>query len=283
MDQYAINKSFATTKELQNFCNSLASVDEADVMFFIEYPLLLEFVNGTNSFRLDLNSMKAEAQTVANRFPADNDFASKGTIVAMDDPIWPVDHAKRVGPDPSVSANVPDVGSHPKPVAKTATSQNTHEKTAVCQQQQQQQQKVYGNGSDKTDTMGLHDISNIPNDQTKRRRSRRHRSNRASYQEHCVFCLNNGKPSTVYQSHQCRNEDGDVTCPYLKDFVCPICAATGANAHTPKYCPRKPIITPEDCLEIEKHKRATFRTTGSGIISIINKLNAASISSRIRL
>ncbi|XP_055617547.1 nanos homolog 3-like [Toxorhynchites rutilus septentrionalis] len=65
---------------------------------------------------------------------------------------------------------------------------------------------------------------------------------------YCVFCYNNGERETKYLSHKCRDKKGNVTCSKLRRYVCPICKATGKQAHTKKYCPMKPIIKPEDLL-----------------------------------
>lgn len=79
------------------------------------------------------------------------------------------------------------------------------------------------------------------------------RERRSSEVEYCVFCYNNGTTAQNYKSHVCRNERGLVSCPILQTMICPYCNATGVHAHTPKYCPQKPIITPEDCEAIEQH------------------------------
>jgi len=56
----------------------------------------------------------------------------------------------------------------------------------------------------------------------------------------CVFCRNNGEDESVYSTHALKSPDGKVTCPILFAYECPICRATGENAHTLKYCPRNP-------------------------------------------
>lgn len=77
------------------------------------------------------------------------------------------------------------------------------------------------------------------------RSRRKHKEN-----DYCVFCYNNGEHQEVYMSHVCRDERGQVQCPRLRRYVCPYCFATDRNAHTKKYCPNKPIITPEDLLKM---------------------------------
>ncbi|KAA0200875.1 putative nanos RNA binding domain [Fasciolopsis buskii] len=56
--------------------------------------------------------------------------------------------------------------------------------------------------------------------------------------ELCVFCRNNNEPFNVYTSHRARDRFGRVTCPILRQFVCPVCGGTGDRAHTIRYCPK---------------------------------------------
>lgn len=74
--------------------------------------------------------------------------------------------------------------------------------------------------------------------------------------KHCVFCENNNEPDAVVKSHAVRDSLGRVLCPKLRTYICPICKASGDQAHTVKYCPQKPIITMEDAVNAESFRLA---------------------------
>ncbi|XP_034562404.1 nanos homolog 1-like [Notolabrus celidotus] len=59
-----------------------------------------------------------------------------------------------------------------------------------------------------------------------------------SSSDFCRFCKQNGESVRVYRSHKLKADDGKVSCPILRSYTCPICEATGDQAHTRRYCPR---------------------------------------------
>ena len=52
----------------------------------------------------------------------------------------------------------------------------------------------------------------------------------------CILCKNNGKCRDFYTNHMLKDSRGKVTCPVLRDIICPASGATRDNAHTLSHC-----------------------------------------------
>lgn len=82
--------------------------------------------------------------------------------------------------------------------------------------------EVYNNSTDTSSVSSLSDASS---------------SGTASDADFCRFCKQNGESPRVYRSHTLKSADLRVVCPILWNYTCPICGATGDDAHTRRYCP----------------------------------------------
>lgn len=81
--------------------------------------------------------------------------------------------------------------------------------------------------------------------------------------QYCRFCENNQESAQVYNSHSLRDGAGRLTCPRLRKYQCPICGASGDNAHTVRYCTKKPIFVIKGGeTEVKKVRPSTlFKTS----------------------
>lgn len=59
-------------------------------------------------------------------------------------------------------------------------------------------------------------------------------------EDYCRFCRNNKESPDYYKSHVLKDQNGNVTCPVLFNYVCTYCGATGKVAHTDSHCSRNP-------------------------------------------
>ena len=57
----------------------------------------------------------------------------------------------------------------------------------------------------------------------------------------CHFCKRNNESVSTYTSHVCKDKNGIVVCPVLRNLSCDICGSNGGDyAHTRRYCPMNP-------------------------------------------
>lgn len=194
------------------------------IMFLQSYPELTQFVVNETSYQFDMQSLIMDAKRLALKETVQDirkEFDTNGISSEVC--------------DENKECFVPTLKHHPSEDEQTDVGRS----------------KVEEQDNESAECDVLQDITNHAKENS-RRNLRRNKSKNISHPEHCVFCLNNGATREEYESHHCKDEWGNVTCPVLQKFVCSRCNATGTNAHTAKYCPQKPIITPEACVAIEK-------------------------------
>lgn len=194
---------------------------ECGIKFLEQYPEFTEFAMNKSSYRFDMHALIVEAKRLDLKAAIEDiqsEFDANGTSSELYDADQSdLEHSQLMSP---VLCNQLD--------ADTAEIDEPLNESSECDV--------------------FRDITN----QLKRYKLRSNKSKSRSCMRHCVFCLNNGADKEVYESHNCKDRNGNVTCPVLRKFVCSRCHATGSKAHTAKYCPLKPIITPEDCLAMEQ-------------------------------
>lgn len=199
---------------------------ECAVRFLQKYPEFTQFVLNKSSYKFDIHALITEAKRLDLKAAVEdirNEFEANGTSSELSD---------------TDQCNL-EHRQHVSPVLHNQLDAQTDDKET----------EVDNTDNESSDRKVFQDITN----QLKQKYSvRKNKTKNNSQLEHCVFCLNNGADKEEYESHSCKDESGNVTCPVLQKFVCSRCHATGANAHTAKYCPLKPIITPEDCLVMEQ-------------------------------
>ncbi|XP_053664445.1 uncharacterized protein LOC128713610 [Anopheles marshallii] len=199
---------------------------ESLVEFLQKYPDFTQIMTGGSGYKLDFPTLIADAKKMDMKKAVEDiwkEFDTNGTSSEL----YEADQRdqKRSQPMSAVWNNQLEADTEDEPTKSDVSANESSECGA------------------------LQDITN----QLKQRcKLRKNRNKNVSCLEHCVFCLNNGADREVYESHNCKDDWGNVTCPVLQKFVCSRCNATGKNAHTAKYCPLKPIITPEDCLVMEQ-------------------------------
>ncbi|RWS22664.1 uncharacterized protein B4U80_02837 [Leptotrombidium deliense] len=73
---------------------------------------------------------------------------------------------------------------------------------------------------------------------------------------YCVLCKSNGETEQVYKSHSLRNCKGQISCPILRVYNCPLCNNGGGDfAHTIRFCPENVGEKHVECL-ISKIKQS---------------------------
>jgi len=87
--------------------------------------------------------------------------------------------------------------------------------------------------------------------------------------DYCRFCRNNGEKEEVYLSHKTKEQDGNVQCPVLRNYICPKCGESGDKAHTISYCPKRLKSIKR---ESEDHEEEDSRIPTPMIGHLINRM-----------
>lgn len=87
--------------------------------------------------------------------------------------------------------------------------------------------------------------------------------------EVCVFCRNNGEKEQFFASHTLKDAQNNVACPVLRLYQCPICHASGDQAHTIKYCPY---------AEKDSPKLKEFSRMSAAAALFLNSINGGNTS-----
>ncbi|KAK3509174.1 hypothetical protein QTP70_020286 [Hemibagrus guttatus] len=88
----------------------------------------------------------------------------------------------------------------------------------------------------------------------------------------CGFCRQNGESAEIYASHRLKARNGRVLCPVLRNYVCPVCGATGDTAHTRHYCPRADVIGPAAGPQYLKCRRLVNENMASCLPAVAEQL-----------
>lgn len=79
----------------------------------------------------------------------------------------------------------------------------------------------------------------------------------------CHFCKRNNESVAMYTSHVCKDKNGIVVCPVLRNLSCDMCGNNGGDyAHTRRYCPLNPDKTASQGAPMPVILRTGFNSVG---------------------